>query len=155
MKISIALASTCLSLIFLMGCSKSSSSGSSSPTQDKLVAGKWQITAETATVNYMGKDTTIDKYATEDTCEKDDFILFVSDGTGSIDENTNKCSWDQQVEHFTWALLNSDTRLALVDSNPDTADIMEISSTQMKLRIISENTSGNPITDIITLKNIK
>jgi hypothetical protein len=103
----------------------------------------------------MGKDTTVDLYAVDmDECDKDDFVLFITDGKGTIDENTNKCTDDNQVENFTWALLNSDSRLALVDSNPDTFDV-EITSAQFKIKFTGLNNSGDTIYYVDTYKNIK
>ncbi|MBS1780274.1 MAG: lipocalin family protein [Bacteroidetes bacterium] len=150
-------------LASLAACTKSNNNdannnnnnnGNSTPSQ-LLVAGKWQMIAGTATTKYMGKDTTVDVYAETDDCDKDDFILFASNGTGTIDENTNKCADDQQVESFTWALLNNNTRLAVVDSNPDTMDVQELTATEMKLKEVSNNSSGTPIITVVTYKNIK
>lgn len=118
-----------------------------------LVAGKWQMTTSTATATYMGKDTTVDLYSQMPECDKDDFILFAANGTTTIDENTNKCPDDNQVEHATWALLNNDTKMALVDSNPDTFDV-EISSAEWKIKAMGTNSSGDPITFRYTYKNI-
>lgn len=120
-----------------------------------LVAGKWLMSANTATGVYMGKDTTVDYYIDMDACDKDDFILYASDGTGTIDESANKCADDNQVENFKWVLLNNDTRLALIDSNPDTFDVVELTATQLKFKITANNSSGVPITEAFTYKNIK
>lgn len=125
-----------------------------SAARQALEAGKWQMIAGTATINYMGKDTSIDIYSQMDECDKDDFMQFAADGKATMDENTNKCPDDAQVETATYALLNNDTKLAIVDSNPDTFDL-EISTTQMKLKITKPNTSGTPVTTIQTYKNIK
>jgi hypothetical protein len=146
----------CCGVIFLSSCKKDEKDNSNTSVQKQtLVAGKWQMSAGTATTNYMGKDTTIDIYSLQDECDKDDFILFAITGTGTIDENINKCAGDQQIENFTWVLLNSDTRLALIDSNPDTTDIVEITSLQLKLKQTKPNSSGTPVTTIRTYKNIK
>lgn len=120
-----------------------------------LEAGKWQLAAEIATASYMGKDTTIDLYAEMDECDKDDFVIFGADGIATIDESANKCAHDEQVETADWALLDNDTRLALVDSNPDTFDIMELTATQLKFKKTEENSSGIPVSWISTFKNIK
>ncbi len=151
-------------LAFLAACTKSDNNNNTSnnngnnnattPSQ-LLTAGKWQIVASTATTNYKGKDTTIDLYAAMDDCDKDDFILFANNGGGTIDENINKCVDDHQIENFTWALLNNDTKLALVDSNPDTVDIVELTATEMKLKMTKPNSSGVETTMAQTLKNIK
>jgi len=151
-------------LVFLAACTKSDNNNNTSnnngnnntstPSQ-LLIAGKWQIVASTATTNYKGKDTTIDLYAAMNDCDKDDFILFANNGSGTIDENTNKCADDQQIETFTWALLNNDTRLALVDSNPDTVDVQSLTATEMKLKMTKPNSSGVDIITTQTLKNFK
>ena len=145
-------------VVLLAACNKSSSDDDNNNLSARgklLVDAKWQVIANTATLNYMGKDTTIDLYATTDECDKDDFVIYKSDGTGFIDENTNKCADDGQVENFTWALLDGDTRLALVDSNPDTVTIIELTSMQSKISITKPNSSGVPVTNTLTLKNIK
>jgi len=152
-------------LAFLAACTKTDNNNNTgnnnngnnnayTPSQ-LLIAGKWQIVASTATTNYKGKDTTIDLYAVMDDCDKDDFILFAANGSGTIDENTNKCADDQQIETFTWALLNNDTRLALVDSNPDTVDVQSITATEMKLKMTKPNSSGVDVITVQTYKNIK
>jgi hypothetical protein len=102
----------------------------------------------------MGKDSTLDMYALLKECEKDDFVTFADNGITTADENTNVCSGHSQIGTFPWALLNNDTKLALVDNNPDTFDL-EINNTQMKLKKITKNSSGDPMTWLITLKNIK
>jgi hypothetical protein len=151
-------------IITFSACSKSNSTDSSNNytngnntpgRSDLLEAGKWQVITNTVTTIYKGKDTTIDMYALTDECDKDDFIIFASNGTATVDENTNKCADDQQIENFTWALLNNDTKLALVDSNPDTVDIVELTATEMKLKMTKPNSSGVETTMAQTLKNIK
>ena len=96
----------------------------------------------------------VDVYKEMDACDKDDFILFASDGKGIIDENTNKCADDQQIENFKWALLNDDSKIAIIDSNPDTMEV-EITATEMKLKTTKPNSSGTPVTSRQTYKNIK
>lgn len=151
----------CFSLF--AACTKSETENNNNNTNNNntpnpqkiLEEGKWQLTAGTATTTYKGKDTTIDIYSEMEECDKDDFILFASNGTGTIDENANKCTDDQQIENFTWALLNNDTKLAVVDSNPDTMDVVELTTSQLKLKLTKPSSSGTPITTIQTYKNIK
>lgn len=119
-----------------------------------LVAGKWQVTARTATTQHNGKDTTADLYAEMDDCEKDDFVEFVSDGKVVRDENANKCSGNPQNSTFTWKLMDNDTQIAIYDSNPDTLGL-EVSGAQMKFTQTKLNTSGVPINYLEVYKNIK
>jgi hypothetical protein len=154
MRITTTIISICCTLTLITACKKDPDTNDLSPTAKLLVAGKWQMSAYTATVNYKGKDTTADLYATEDVCDKDDFILYAADGTGTIDESTNKCSDDQQVESFHWELQNNDTKLSVVDANPDIFDL-EATSTQMKIKLTKPNTAGSPVSYSWTYKNIR
>lgn len=161
-------AAICCSFALFTACKKSDNQDNSSNNNNNtnnntpalsaraqlLTAGKWQVSASTATLNYMGKDTTADIYPDMDECEKDDFIQFAADGTATKDENTNVCAGKSQVQHATWVLLNNDNKLAIIDSNPDTFDL-EITSTQMILTQIAPNSSGTPVTWVDTYKNIK
>lgn len=149
-QLSITVLVFCSSIVLLHACKKTDNS---SPTAKALQDGKWVISAAIASASYMGEDTTVDLYNDMDECDKDDFILYADDGTGTIDESTNKCADDQQVESFEWVLLDNDTRLAIVDDNPDTFNL-EVSSTEMKLSITKPNSSGIPITNTVTYKNI-
>jgi len=156
MKIAEVFAALCFSLLLFTACKKrEDGSSNGSATARILEGGKWQMTAATATVNYMGEDTTVDLYSQMDDCDKDDFILFAANGNGTIDENTNKCIDDQQIENFSWMLLNNDTKLALIDSNPDTVAISQITASQMVLTQVKPNSSGSPVTTIRTYKNIR
>lgn len=165
MKPACMLLAVCSSFILFAACKKTdepntnnnNNNGNNNNLSAKaqlLVNGKWQIFASTAFVNYMGKDTTADLYAEMDECDKDDFILFSADGKATIDENTNKCPGDQQIETATWVLLANDTRLALIDSNPDTFDV-NITNTLFTITHKGLNTSGDTITYTDSYKNIK
>ncbi len=142
-------------LVLFAACKKESNeSAMLSPVGQMLVAGIWQQSGSIATVNYMGRDTTIDTYSQMDECDKDDFIIFSADGKVSIDENTNKCPDDQQIETVNWTLQDNDTKILLADDNPDTYDL-EISDTEMKLKITKPNSSGAPVLYVDIYKNIK
>jgi hypothetical protein len=154
MKLTGVFVTVCAVFVFFAACKKKEPENNLSAKAQLLVAGKWQMSASTATINYMGKDSTMDLYTQEDECDKDDFILFADNGKVTIDEAANKCPDDQQIETANWVLLNSDSRLAIVDSNPDTFDV-EIASTQFKLKLTLPNSSGTPVTYIETYKNIK
>jgi hypothetical protein len=156
MKTTVILAFLCCSLFLFAACKKKDNDNNSGFTRAQtLEAGKWQLSSYTGTVNYMGQDTTADFYSQMADCDKDDFLLFAADGTGTLDENTNKCANDPQIEHFGWILLDNDTRLLLIDSNPDTFDVAELTNTQMVLRLVKPNSSGVPVTFISTYKNIQ
>jgi hypothetical protein len=158
MKLTGTFVAICCGVALFAACKKDNSNSNNnnnpSATAQTLEAGKWQLTAAVATLNYMGKDTSEDEYSKKDACEKDNFLIFASNGTVTVDEGANKCSGHSQTSTFPWALLDNDTRLALVDSNPDTVNL-EITSTQMKLKLTAPNSSGDPVTYVETYKNIK
>lgn len=164
MKCTHTLVVLCCCLAILAACKKSdnnktTNNGNNNTTpptvRQLLLAGKWQEIARTGTVNYMGKDSTIDIYATMEDCEKDDYEIYLDDGSVVINENTNVCPGNSQTSSATWVLLNNDTKLALIDNNPDTADILELTTAQMKIKLSGINTSGKPVTETYTFKNIK
>lgn len=119
-----------------------------------LEDGKWQLTAQTASISYMGVDTTIDMYAELKDCEKDDYVTFSKKGKATKDEGAATCSGRSQTATIKWELRNNDSQLYLEDDNPDTYDL-EISASLMKLKIVKPNSSGVPITYLHTYKNIK
>jgi hypothetical protein len=144
----------CWLLTDVMACKKDGNDSNTSPQQQMLVAGKWQMSAYTATINYLGIDSTADLYSQMDQCDKDDFTLFFASGTATLDENADKCPGDAQIETATWALLNNNTELVITDSNPDTM-ALDINSLQMKLTQVKPNSSGTPVTRVWTFKNIR
>jgi hypothetical protein len=149
-----------LHLLFLfpliLSCSKSDNNNSPlSEKGKKLVAGEWQISGYTAKTTYMGQDTIIDLYPSMAACEKDNVVRFLSNGTLIEDEKSNLCFGQSQVSQFPWALLNNDTRIALVDSNPDTFDIIQITDAQWTFEKKTLNSSGMQVTGTWTYQNIK
>jgi hypothetical protein len=147
----------------LFGCKKSKDKDNNSAKAQLLKAGKWQITASIATLNYGGKDTTIDHYSTWRSCEQDDLIEFSSNGKGVKDENSDKCAEDNQSDNFTWELISDDTQLKFTLDNNKVfsngsrtmvSDLMEITNTQLKLKT-TDNIDSKPAVIIETYKNIK
>lgn len=167
MKLAPITIALCCVFLLLTACKKTDDSSNSNnntnnnptpstpTTADLLIGAKWQESAGTATTNYMGKDTSIDIYSQLDDCDKDDFITFYSDGNCTVDENTNKCPGDDQLVTIKWALLENDTKLALVDDNPDTLDILNLTASELKLKGISKGSAGNDIIIVRTYSNIK
>ena len=156
MKLTLVITAICCSLILFTACKKKKEDNgiANSPAGQMLVNGKWMMTASTATLNYMGKDTSVDEYIQMNECDKDDFVTFIKDGNAFMDEGANKCTYDNQVERATWMLLNNDTKIAIADSNPDTMDL-EITTAEMKWKMTRPNSSGAPVSYVITFKNIK
>ncbi len=159
MKLATTLATLCCGLLIYSACKKdddnsNGNNNNSNKTQAEqaLETGKWQLTSSVLTTTYMGKDTTINYL--ED-CEKDNLIQFMGNGSGTVDEGANVCSGQAQTGTFTWTLLNSDTKLAIIDNNPDTPDVLQLTATEMKLSLTKPNSSGTPVTNIRVYKNVQ
>lgn len=151
MKLIIFFVAVCCTVVFFTACKKNDNT----PLQQKLlVAGKWVLTACTATTNYLGNDTTIDVYATMDACEKDNIMTFANNGIATLDEGADVCPGKTQTSTATWFLLDNNTKIAIIDSNPDTMGL-DVTSTQMQLTLAKLNTSGSPISYIYTYNNIR
>ena len=169
MKISYKIITLLFGLAVFAACTKSdtdngsdNNTGSSNnnptpqPTKKELLTNAvWQVTGATLTTKQNGKDTTADVYTQMDDCEKDNRITFMSDGTYTVDEHTNKCAGEPQSITFTWALLENDTKLALVDSNPDTLNVDELTTTKLVISITKPNPPNEPVTARQTLTNVK
>lgn len=90
-------------------------------------------------------------------CDKDNTVLFVSDGTGTADEGPTKCKpANPQTVPFTWTLLNNDT--ALHASAPlfpgGNGDFTVITLTATQLVVSQDITvSGTTQNAVITLKH--
>lgn len=129
---------------------------SASSTKKQLLTNAvWQVTGATLTTKYNGKDTTADVYGDMDDCEKDNRITFMSDGTYTVNEHTNKCAGEPQSITFTWALLENETKLALVDGNPDTLNVDELTATKLVISQTKPNPPKEPVTARQTLTNVK
>ncbi len=142
------------------GSDNNTGNGNNNPTpqptkKELLTNAVWQVTGATITTKQNGKDTTADVYGQMDDCEKDNRITFMSDGTYTVDEHTNKCTGEPQSITFTWALLENDTKLALVDSNPDTLNVNELTTKRLVISITKPNPPNEPVTARQTLTNVK
>lgn len=154
MKLSGKLVALLCCLALLTACNKNKDKNAST-TKKALQDGLWQMTSYIGTYSYNGQTATRDFFSEMEECEKDDFLYFAADGKSTIDDAVKRCEGTPQVGGgVTWALLDNDKRLAIVDKNPDTFDI-EISNTQMKLKLTKTNASGIPVDYISTYKNLK
>src|ERR1044071_10258564 len=149
MKLPVLFFAVCCVALFA-ACSKGKID---SPVEQLLVDGRWQLSGITATISYMGLDTTFDAYPFEKDCTKDDVIRYRANNKGTVEEGANVCPGHSKTSDFEWGLLDNDTRMYAIDDNPDTADL-EVNSTQMKLKLKKTNSSGSVTTAVYTYKNI-
>lgn len=147
-------------LTLFAACNKSDDA---SPTEKKLMAGVWQITASTYTVKYNGKDTTVNSYAKWRPCEQDDLLIFQLHGEGRMNENADRCPEDEQTGEFTWELLDNDRRLKITlqegymleinDATTATYDIAELTDTRLVMRSLDSTATVPASTE--TFRNIR
>jgi hypothetical protein len=108
-------------------------------------------------MRYNGKDSTFDYYALWRACEQDDYIEFTEDGRGTQNENTNKCTEDNEVDNFVWELRDNDTKLHVAiggNLQAKVFELMEVTDTQIKWKI-TDSISGQPATIVETRRNVK
>jgi hypothetical protein len=117
-------------LAIFIGCGKSSSTPSSSPSL--ITQGAWKY--DTAGID-LDKNGTIDYGDTTlKTCQKDNTYLFNKDSTGVMDEGATKCSpTDPQSTPFTWYFTNNQGVLVLAGNTllSGTLNVSSISATKL------------------------
>ena len=88
------------------------------------------------------------------TCQKDNILFFVDNGTGTVDEGTTKCNGgDPQTTGFTWTFLSAETVLHVSATffTGGSGDITLITLTETQLvgsQVISVN--GSNQTAVVT-----
>src|SRR4051812_20106422 len=96
-------------VMFISGCSKDDKSPSRT---EILTTGKWKISAINMTppTDYDG-DGIVDSdvYAYLETCDKDDYFIFMKDGKLEFNEGIMKCDpLDPQTRTDSWSFLNDE-----------------------------------------------
>ena len=128
-------------VLFVSGCSKKKDDPSK---KDLLASGSWKLTAWKSDPPEPNGTTTIsDRFAQiTEPCNRDNLLIFTSDGKFSYDEGPTKCqsSFDQVYRSGTWTLGSDDKTLDLVytKGSPNTKGSLEftisdISGSQMIL----------------------
>ncbi len=114
----------CTPLAFF-ACKKSSPATASSDFSI-LISGKWQLTAYS--VAPPGSSTSINAYSLLPSCFTDNYYIFNTDSTLTIDEGATKCDASAPQTTITgkWKLLANNTELSGVESVGGTNDITTI-----------------------------
>ncbi|HYG14623.1 MAG TPA: lipocalin family protein [Bacteroidia bacterium] len=67
-------------------------------------------------------------------CEKDNTVLFKTNGVATMDEGPTKCkATDPQTDNGTWKFLNNETKLVM---DEDTSDIIKITPDSLVLKSV-------------------
>jgi len=129
-----------LSVAVIVGCKKddNNNNGGTSKTQ-LLTTGSWKLTSDyiDPAVDVNGDGVADHEvFSFYDACDKDDMIIFKSDGTVTFDEGASKCDpTDPQSENSTWKFASNETQLVVGDaSSGETVTLVELSATVLKFR---------------------
>ncbi|HWB24657.1 MAG TPA: lipocalin family protein [Chitinophagaceae bacterium] len=152
MTIRKTLACVVLAGITIVACQKSNNSQNDVTI---LTSGKWQISD--ASVTIPGSGVSLDVYDSIPDCVKDNFYIFASEGTATIDEGATKCdSSDPQTTTGNWKLLENNTKLQTIDPlTGASADLtlLEINSNDMKVQDTATY-QGYSVNATVTFKHI-
>jgi hypothetical protein len=151
---------TIVSLLGFSSCKDKDEEPSKSRTE-LLTNAKWQLIAGTIvppiTIDLFGQTITIsDIFDLEgsEPCSKDDLQIFNADGTITNDEGPSKCDAadPQTTSGGKWKLLESDSKLQIIDGDTTLISITELSATTLKgnTTMESEDMDGNPVNHTIT-----
>lgn len=138
-------------MIAFSSCKKDSDAPAvvtTTPTE-YLTAGNWLTTAITITPGVdIGNGVLLtDLFSTLDACEKDDLLIFNSDGTVTADEGVLKCDPNdpQSVNDGTWSISSDYQTLTMTPPADNTEDpiltltIVSLNDTQL---VMSFDTEG-------------
>ena len=119
-------------LLLNAGCKKDDEDDTDQQTKTQLLtSGVWRISGHTSPDAYdydLDGTSSTDIFSQYDACEKDNTLLFKTDGTYEADEGALKCDPDDaQMDSGTWAFIENETKM-LVDG--ETIDIIELTSTR-------------------------
>ena len=145
------------SLYLLSGCSKDDAPSGPSNTE-LIVSAAWKYNNSGVDVNNDGFiDAPVPPGYILD-CDKDNTLTFKNDGTGTLDEGSNKCDpTNPQTSTFTWSFTNGDTHInfpiaVLTGFNGD-LKILKLTSTELNLSKTVNIGTANPIYVVVELKH--
>jgi hypothetical protein len=121
------------------------------PSVQEQLIGSWMITGDSYTPGYDydfdGTDET-DAFAEYEACDKDDLIVFKSNGQGDYNMGTTKCDPSEpQTVPFFWGLKDNNTIITidgLIDYNIET-----LTDNQLVVRWVF-NEDGTQYTERVT-----
>lgn len=155
-------------LILVFSCSKKSDPAPASPDQLLVTPKGWITTAGTINPPISipgapaGTPPISDFYSLFlEACEKDDVLLFTSNGQYKIDEGATKCNTSdpQTKEQGTWAFNSTKTILNITPQSGTgdayTMTIAELSATTLKISEPFDLGNGTTYTVSLTLTAVK
>lgn len=144
-----------ITVVVIAGCKKNDNSA---PSKTQLLTtGSWTRTSDyidpAVDVNGDGVDDH-EIFNFYDDCDKDDMLIFKSDGTVTFDAGPLKCDpTDPQTQSTTWKFLTNESQLMIgTGSSQETVDLVELSATALKYKI-TYNVQGTTYTETVTCKH--
>ena len=116
-----------------------------------LTGEDWRMTSLTI----VSPGGTIDVFATYPACDKDDLQEFLANGTIVNKAGATKCDPadpDTEPAGF-WALVENDTKLRIVDGDTTFAEIVELSATTFRGKIVENDNGVTYTTNVTFVKN--
>jgi|GEM_PF-1001857 len=152
-----------LSLLGATSCKKDGNDNDPVKTKREiLTSGKWLISASDAVIGQQGNTQDVNLYSDYMLpCQRDNYYLFSSNGSSSIDEGPSKCSDTsvQTVNTGTWELRENDSKLrfkvqmGIIDADV-VADITELHDNKLTLKFDTTYV-GMPATVTTSFTHIK
>lgn len=139
-------------LIFSSCKKDESSSNNNTPSAASNLTGKdWRMTGLTLT----SPGGTVDMWAAMDPCDRDDLFWFATDNTVTIKAGATKCdpTDPDTTPGGTWALMNGDTKLRIIDGDTTDMDVVEISATSLRTKTVEVDMGVTYTTNYTFVKN--
>jgi hypothetical protein len=141
------------SAMLFSACSKDESTTTPTVAGSTYLVGKdWRMIA--ATLATAGAPT-VDILAAMQPCEKDDLMEFLSTGSVTMKEGATKCdpADPDTSPGGTWALLNGDKQLRIIDGDTTFMDVVELNASSLKVKIVEVDMGVSYTTSISFVKN--
>jgi hypothetical protein len=140
----IAIGIAASSLMF-SACKKDEAKTDAKPSGSSIIVGKdWRLIG--LTISVPGQPAT-DLYAQMDACDKDDLIEYLANGSLIDKAGATKCdpAEPDSQNGGTWALLNNDAQLRLINGDTTIINVQELSANTMR----GYTAESDPVSDLI------
>jgi hypothetical protein len=130
-----------LSAAVITGCKKDDSKASNKTKTELLTTGSWKQTSIyfSPAVDWDGDGHTENEVLNlYSPCDRDDLMIFKTNGTVVSDEGASKCdpSDPQIIETTSWKFSDNETKIVIGDPGAEeTAQLLELSSSVLKVKI--------------------
>lgn len=131
-------------LLLFTACSKNKTAGNKT---ELLTAKPWKVVKDSISPGRtIGGQLVTDLYTKYFPCEKDDYLVFNTDGTFELNNGQLRCGNDMQFIKGTWFLTDGETKLNV---SPETnafgtpSELLELTDKKLTLTWYSRNADGS------------